>query len=52
MKPLYEQLNPYACKTYLIGIEGSNEIVLIDPVIDHVRDYVKMIEIKSSIWRW
>ena len=39
-----EQLNPHACKTYRIGIEGSNEIALIDPVIDHVNDYVKMIE--------
>ena len=46
MKYTCEQLNPHACKTYLIAIEGSNEVVLIDPVIDHVNDYVDLIEKK------
>lgn len=39
-----EQLNPHACKTYLIGIEGSNEVVFIDPVIEHVNDYMKLVK--------
>lgn len=38
-----EQLNPHACKTYLIGLEGSNEAVLIDPVIDYVGDYISLV---------
>ena len=47
MKFLCEQLNPHACKTYMIGIEGSKGIVLIDPVIDHVNDYAEMINAKG-----
>jgi len=39
-----KQLNPHACKTYLIGMEGSKEIVLIDPVIEHINDYSEMIK--------
>jgi glyoxylase-like metal-dependent hydrolase (beta-lactamase superfamily II) len=39
-----EQLNPDACKTYLIGVKESQEAVLIDPVIDHINDYVILLE--------
>lgn len=39
-----EQLNPHACKTYLIGIEGSKDVAFIDPVIDHVPDYTKLVK--------
>ena len=39
-----KQLNPHACKTYLVGIEGEKEVVLIDPVIEHVNDYVQVIK--------
>ena len=39
-----EQLNPHACKTYLIGMKGSGEVVLIDPVIEHINDYVRLLE--------
>jgi sulfur dioxygenase len=41
---LFRQLNPHACKTYLIGIDGSPDIALIDPVVDHVSEYLDMIE--------
>jgi len=37
-----EQLNPAACKTYLLN-EG-NEAILIDPVIDHVSDYLDLLK--------
>lgn len=43
MKVVYDQINPHSCKTYRVGIEGSREIVLIDPVIDHVNDYAAMV---------
>lgn len=39
-----KQLNPHACRTYLIGTEGHSEAILIDPVLEHVEDYRKMIE--------
>ncbi len=42
-----EQLNPHSCKTYLIGIEGSKDVVFIDPVIDHVSDYIKLVKDRS-----
>lgn len=42
-----EQLNPHACKTYMVGIEGSKEIALIDPVVEHVNDYTEMIKTKG-----
>ena len=37
------QLNPYACKTYLLGIPGEKEVVLIDPVLDHLNDYLDLL---------
>jgi glyoxylase-like metal-dependent hydrolase (beta-lactamase superfamily II)/rhodanese-related sulfurtransferase len=44
MKLFCEQLNPFACKTYLVGIEGSPEVVFIDPVIEHVNDYADLVK--------
>ncbi|MFC1669231.1 rhodanese-like domain-containing protein [Spirochaetota bacterium] len=44
MKITCEQLNNHSCKTYLIGIEGQNEVAFIDPVIEHVNDYVQLIK--------
>jgi glyoxylase-like metal-dependent hydrolase (beta-lactamase superfamily II)/rhodanese-related sulfurtransferase len=44
MKLICEQLNPHACKTYLLGLEGTNEVALIDPVVDHVNDYADLIK--------
>lgn len=37
---LFQQLNPHACRTYLIGDEKSHEATLIDPVLEHVEDYL------------
>jgi glyoxylase-like metal-dependent hydrolase (beta-lactamase superfamily II)/rhodanese-related sulfurtransferase len=40
----FEQLNPHSCKTYLIGQDDLNEVVLIDPVLDHFKDYQKYLK--------
>jgi glyoxylase-like metal-dependent hydrolase (beta-lactamase superfamily II)/rhodanese-related sulfurtransferase len=39
-----KQLNPNACLSYLVGREGSKEVILIDPVLEHVEEYRKMLE--------
>jgi glyoxylase-like metal-dependent hydrolase (beta-lactamase superfamily II)/rhodanese-related sulfurtransferase len=44
MKIFSEQLNPYACKTYLVGIEGNPEVAFIDPVIEHINDYADLVK--------
>ena len=36
-----EQLNPAACRTYLLS--QDDEAVLIDPVVDHVSDYLNLL---------
>jgi len=38
------QLNPHACKTYMISVDGKKDVVLIDPVLDHFRDYIDMLK--------
>lgn len=40
----FRQLNPHACKTYLVGAKGTNEIALVDPVLEHVKDYLDLLE--------
>lgn len=44
MSVVCAQLNDDACKTYLLKKEDSDYITLIDPVIDGVEAYVKLIE--------
>ena len=39
-----KQLNPHACRSYLVGREGSAEVALIDPVLDHLDDYRELLE--------
>jgi len=41
---LFEQLNPHSCRTYLIVSEQDNSAVIVDPVIDHFRDYLELLE--------
>lgn len=38
----FEQLNPASCWTYLIS--DSGEAVMVDPVIDHVSDYLQLLK--------
>lgn len=40
----FRQLNPHACQTYMIGNPKTGEVVLVDPVLDHVPDYLKLLE--------
>ncbi|MFX1518158.1 MAG: MBL fold metallo-hydrolase [Promethearchaeota archaeon] len=40
----FEQLNPHACLSYLVKKEGSDESILIDPVLDHVDAYLEMLK--------
>ncbi len=44
MDIVFRQLNPNSCLTYLIGNPQTKEAVLVDPVLDHVRDYLEMLE--------
>ena len=41
---IFEQLNPGACRTYLVGSERIRGVVLIDPVLEHVKEYVAKIK--------
>ena len=41
---IFEQLNPGACRTYLIGSDVTREAALVDPVLEHVDDYVRLLE--------
>ena len=36
-----EQLNPHSCRSYVIGTGDTPEVTIIDPVLDHIEDYVK-----------
>lgn len=44
MEITFSQLNPHACRTYLIGTRESNEIALVDPVLDHLNDYLGLLK--------
>lgn len=41
---MFQQLNPGACHTYLIADEKSHEAALVDPVLEHVQDYLNLID--------
>lgn len=41
---IFRQLNPHSCKTYLIGQENSNEVALIDPVLEHLNEYLELLK--------
>jgi glyoxylase-like metal-dependent hydrolase (beta-lactamase superfamily II) len=44
---LFEQLNPHACKTYLIAPEDDRRVILVDPVIDHFNDYLSLLDTRG-----
>lgn len=37
------QLNPGACRTYLVGSRPTREAALIDPGLDHVDEYLRLL---------
>jgi glyoxylase-like metal-dependent hydrolase (beta-lactamase superfamily II)/rhodanese-related sulfurtransferase len=41
---VFRQLNPHACRSYLIGTAGAPDVVLVDPVLEHVDDYLRLLE--------
>lgn len=43
MELIFQQLNPQSCLSYLIGSADSNEVAIVDPVIDSVDDYMKLL---------
>ncbi len=40
---IFEQLNPGACRTYLIGDEQTHQAILVDPVLEHVPEYLSLL---------
>ena len=44
MEMTFRQLNPHACRTYLIGTNESNDIALVDPILDHLNDYIELLQ--------
>ena len=54
MSVFCKQLNPHACRTYMIGTDRigfdkigtqeNGEIVLIDPVLEHFQDYTELLK--------
>ncbi len=38
------QLNPIACRTYLVRAKDSQEVTLVDPVLDQVKDYIELLQ--------
>lgn len=38
-----KQLNPNHCLTYMVKEKSSNEVILIDPVLEHVSQYIEII---------
>ena len=43
-KMIFKQLNKASCKTYLIGSENTKEVIVVDPVLEHVNEYVTFIK--------
>lgn len=41
---IFKQLNKASCKTYLIGSENTKEVIVVDPVLEHVREYITLIK--------
>jgi glyoxylase-like metal-dependent hydrolase (beta-lactamase superfamily II)/rhodanese-related sulfurtransferase len=47
MNIVIEQINPQACRTYLLAAEGSPEVVLVDPVLERTNDYLELLHARS-----
>ena len=41
---IFKQLNRASCKTYLIGSENTKEVIVVDPVLEHVNEYISLIK--------
>jgi glyoxylase-like metal-dependent hydrolase (beta-lactamase superfamily II)/rhodanese-related sulfurtransferase len=43
MNIFFNQLNSNSCRSYLVGVEKSNEVIIIDPVLDFVNQYLELL---------
>jgi glyoxylase-like metal-dependent hydrolase (beta-lactamase superfamily II)/rhodanese-related sulfurtransferase len=41
---MFSQLNPHHCLSYLIGAGDSHQIAIVDPVLEHVKDYLELLD--------
>ena len=41
---IFRQLNKTSCKTYLVGSENTKEVIVIDPVLEQVNEYISLIK--------
>lgn len=41
---LFEQINPHYCRTYLVGNEGDERVVLVDPSLEHLNYYLGLLK--------
>ena len=46
---IFRQLNPHACRTYLIGSDNDPRVIIVDPVIDHFNDYLTVLQAEGLI---
>ncbi len=46
---IFQQLNPGSCRAYLVGNEASGEVMIIDPRLEFVPDYLRLLE--KNHWR-
>lgn len=44
---LFEQVNPGACQTYLLASEDTGEALLVDPVLERVTEYLRLVAEKG-----
>ncbi len=40
----FRQLNPHSCLTYLMGTAETDEVVLVDPLLEHVDEYIGLLK--------
>lgn len=44
METLFQQIHPGPCCAYLVGTKNSREVALVDPPLDYLQDYLRMLE--------
>jgi len=41
---IFEQINPHYCWTYMVGNEGDENVVLVDPTLENLNDYLDLLK--------
>ncbi|UJS18467.1 MAG: MBL fold metallo-hydrolase [Candidatus Jettenia sp.] len=41
---IFRQLNKTSCKTYLIGSEKTKEVIIVDPILNQIKEYISLIK--------